>query len=316
MASQDLKTIFRTPTKRNYDEFEILERSNFDSDDSNPSKNLVDRPRSYANAQILLRFGGEKEGCACGNGCTCRGGGCPCFTPLCFIIPPCYPYYSPQIPQAPGLVPPPPSQKPEEGELNENVVDELPKESEINNHPVILKEVKLTDEVIKPAEDIEKCLKDVSAKIDPKEVSPNVKFVALDLTKAPTGHKNGIRDLEQSLIPYLGTGQVRPKLLVKYPIFNRENEIVLPPKTPIEFQSGYRFSEGSYYYSDPVKSLVYKKPPVLMDLGPQKIVKYYLVPVNEPVIVPVNDPRLRPHDDDCCCCSCAKYAGELNEKML
>ncbi|XP_044260823.1 uncharacterized protein LOC123008860 [Tribolium madens] len=307
VSSQDLKTIFRTPNKRNYDEFEILERSNFESDNSD-LKNYPEKPKSYANAQILLRIGGgEKDGCACGNNCKCCGGGnCP-YCPLCLCLPPCYPYLPhllaqpikpvDDIPPPPKELPPPP--KLSENELNENVVDEIG-ENVKNEHPIILDTVKIPDEAIKPIDDLERCLKDVSSKIDPKQVSPNVKFMALDLSKVPKNADN-TRDLEESLIPYLGSGQVRPKLLVTHPIFNRPQSDVVP------VVSGYKFSEGSWYYSDPVKSVEYQKPPILTVLGPQKLVRYLVVPVTEPAVVP--------HDEDCCCCSCAKYVGELNEKM-
>ncbi|EFA05216.2 uncharacterized protein LOC103313296 [Tribolium castaneum] len=308
-STQDLKTIFRTPNKRNYDEFEILERSNFVSENSESKNYPNEKPKSYANAQILLRIGGDKEGCACGNNCKCCGGRNYPFYPLCLCLPPCYPYLPPLYAQpmkdVPPLLPPPvkaelpPPPKLAENELNENVVDEI-EENVRNEHPVILDTIKIPDDAIKPVDDIEKCLKDVSSKIDPKQVSPNVKFVSLDLSQVPTKNPdNDKRDLQESLIPYLGSGQIRPKLLVTHPIFNR----------PLSESVGYKFSEGSWYYSDPVKSVAYQKPPILTVLGPQQVVKYLVVPVTEPEVVP------RSHDEDCCCCSCAKYVGELNEKM-
>jgi hypothetical protein len=201
---------------------------------------------------------------------------------------------------------------------NTNVVNESPQVGnsvvqqnvEIkNNHPQILDTVNLSDEVVKPVREQqgedEKLLQQVSNRIEPVEVTPNVKFVKFDLCKVPTRKSHG-GGLDEALVSYLGNQQRRPKLLVTYPIFNKpQNDLEVP--LPVQFsQSGYSVSGASGYYADPVRTVIYKKPTVLSIIGPQSRTGYVLVPVGTPV---------RPHPEECCCCSCAKYRGELNEQI-
>lgn len=67
------------PTGRDYDQLQILERAGFENDPE-PVNQLIDKPKSFANAQIMLRFGDRDRKCGCQSSCQC-------FQTIPFVFP-------------------------------------------------------------------------------------------------------------------------------------------------------------------------------------------------------------------------------------